>query len=196
MITICFCDKQQDQRHATSFRFRFGGQTEINIGQFYIYIYIYTHKKSILAAGRCVSNQTMSSAGPHTHEADKQASTGKSFEPSRHVAPLRWVFKDYSNWHSDLRRHKNRFLELTSAWKPVFMPIGIIFKIPPLGYYSSTQELIRQRQNCVYVWRTMLKWNRWEGSRMHKCDKFIMIIKLIKAGGSNANIVPVSLGSL
>ena len=32
----------------------------------------------------------------------------------------RLVFKDYSNWHSDLCLHENRFLGLTSVWKPVF----------------------------------------------------------------------------
>ena len=30
------------------------------------------------------------------------------------------VFKDYSNRHSDLHRHENGFLGLTSVWKLVF----------------------------------------------------------------------------
>ena len=34
----------------------------------------------------------------------------------------RWVFKDCSNRHSDLRRHENWLIGLTSAWKLVFMP--------------------------------------------------------------------------
>ena len=46
----------------------------------------------------------------------------------KHVAVLvgekkrRWVFKDCSGWHSNLRRHENWFLGLTSAWKLVIMP--------------------------------------------------------------------------
>ena len=36
--------------------------------------------------------------------------------------PRRRVLKDYSNRHSDLRQHENRFLGLTSAWKLVFRP--------------------------------------------------------------------------
>ena len=35
---------------------------------------------------------------------------------------LRWVSKDYFSRHSDLRQRENRFLGLTSVWKPVFMP--------------------------------------------------------------------------
>ena len=49
-------------------------------------------------------------------------------------APRAGFFKDDSNRHSDLRRHENRFLGLTSGCKPVFMlawigmPIGIMSK--------------------------------------------------------------------
>ena len=59
---------------------------------------------------------------------------------------MRWVFKDYFSRHSDLRRHENRFLVLTSAWKPVFIPayVGtlteIIFKTPPLGERASLRQ--------------------------------------------------------
>ena len=70
------------------------------------------------------------------------------------VILLGWVFKDNSNRHSDLCQHENRFLGLTSAWKPVFhtsigrnnqlsviIPVGIIIKNPPLGNRVFTVQL-------------------------------------------------------
>ena len=39
-----------------------------------------------------------------------------------HDLPIRWVFKDFCNRHSELRHREKRFLGLTSAWKLVFMP--------------------------------------------------------------------------
>ena len=47
---------------------------------------------------------------------EPQAQVGESGER----APRGGLFRDYSNRHSDLRRHENWFLGLMSAWKPVF----------------------------------------------------------------------------
>ena len=87
----------------------------------YLDVCIARQLEQVRAGGNIIGGFSINYTFPHFEHSYNLASQRGREEPAVASRDPRRVFKDYSNRHSDLPWHENRFLGLMSAWKPVFM---------------------------------------------------------------------------